>query len=203
LTNNKQHQGVCIKTEPRAYFEIKKFHEIKKLIKKDTGNIILLVEKISDPVNLGIISRTCVYLGIDMLIVGKDERPPITAQMAKISNGASECINIFSIKFIKQFLQEANKSGWTIISNSLEKGDKTIGLQDLPIVKDKNYILLLSEEESDLTENTLSFADHRVFIPPVYDDKAVKRYPYNIVGSMNIGVISALLVDHIKTKLKF
>jgi tRNA G18 (ribose-2'-O)-methylase SpoU len=103
LTLNKQSEGVCLKCEPRDYIEMKKFHEIKKYLKKENGNVIVIFEK-SDSTTLGIISRTCLFMGVDMLIIGKEDRPILSSSIAKISSGASEIINIFSVKFIQQFL---------------------------------------------------------------------------------------------------
>jgi len=102
LTLNKTNEGICIKTETRYYIELKKFNEISKYLKKDKGNIITIFERI-DTNNLGLISRSCLHYGVDMTIIGKEDRPQINSTIAKISAGASEIINLFSIKFIQQF----------------------------------------------------------------------------------------------------
>ena len=103
LTLNKNNEGICIKTELRYYTELKKFNDIAKYLKKDKGNIILMLERI-DSYNLGLISRSSLHYGVDMTIIGKEDRPQINSSIAKISSGASEIINLFSIKFIQQFL---------------------------------------------------------------------------------------------------
>jgi tRNA G18 (ribose-2'-O)-methylase SpoU len=103
LTLNKPSEGICIKSESRDYVEIKKFHEVKKYLKKESGNVIVLFEK-ADSQTLAIVSRTCLFMGVDMLIIGKEDKPQLTSSMAKLSCGASEIINLFSVKFIQQFL---------------------------------------------------------------------------------------------------
>jgi tRNA G18 (ribose-2'-O)-methylase SpoU len=199
---SKSHEGVCLKVEHRNYIEIKKFQEVKKLLKKDTGNIIVLVEKLSDPIYLGLICRNCVYLGTDLLIIGKEDRAALTGQVAKISNGASEWINIYSIKFIKQFIQDSQKSGWKVISLANQKDQRTINLNDLPVSKDKNYILLFSSDETNLTENTINTADIKVYLPPGLDESLANKHPYNLIQSLNISVITGLLINHLKLNMK-
>jgi tRNA G18 (ribose-2'-O)-methylase SpoU len=103
LTKNKPSEGVCIKSQPRDYIDIKKFNEVKKYIKKETGNIIVLFEKI-DSQTLASVSRTSLFMGVDMLVLGKEDRPVINSNIAKLSLGASEIINLFSVKFVQQFL---------------------------------------------------------------------------------------------------
>lgn len=43
-------------------------------------------------------------MGADMLFIGREDRPLLTSTVAKMSQGASEVINIFSVKYIQQFL---------------------------------------------------------------------------------------------------
>jgi tRNA G18 (ribose-2'-O)-methylase SpoU len=203
FAQNKQHEGICLKAENRSYIELKKFQEVKKLLKRDTGNLIVLIEKLTDPIYLGILSRTCLFMGVDILIIGKENRAELNAQAAKISNGATELSNIYSIKFIKQFIQEAQKSGWSIITTTT-KENKTSGLFELELPKNKNYLLMLSSEEnSNLSDNTLNISEHRVYIPPHLDDSLSNKHPFNIVDSMNISVISGLLISQIKKALKY
>jgi 21S rRNA (GM2251-2'-O)-methyltransferase len=203
FSQSKQHEGICLKAESRSYIDLKKFQEVKRLLKKDTGNLIVLVEKLTDPVTLGTISRTCLYLGVDMVVIGKENRAELSAQVAKVSNGASEIINLYSIKFMKQFIQEAQKAGWSVITTTDKKDKVAVDLWNLPVSKDKNYIILLSSEDnSNLSENTLNISDHKVYIAPHLDDSLNNKHPFNIIDSMNISVISGLLINHIKYKLK-
>lgn len=76
----------------------------EKFKKKDTGNLVVILDQIVDPQNFGSIIRTAFYLGADFVMLNKYNKPPLSATVSKVSSGASECMDLFSIKNIRNFL---------------------------------------------------------------------------------------------------
>jgi tRNA G18 (ribose-2'-O)-methylase SpoU len=121
FTGNRPHNGLVLKCESRDYLSIKTFNSIKGTLKKPKGNLLLLLDQIVDPQNLGSIIRTAFYLGTDGILLNKSNKPPINSTVCKVSSGASECIDLYSVKSVKSFLAEAVTQGWIVATTSIEK----------------------------------------------------------------------------------
>jgi 21S rRNA (GM2251-2'-O)-methyltransferase len=106
FTGNRPHNGVVLKSEYRDYHYVKRFEAFSnKFVSKQTGNLVILLDQIVDPQNLGSIIRTSFFLGVDHMLVNKKNKPPISAAVGKVSSGASECCELYAIKNIKSFLR--------------------------------------------------------------------------------------------------
>jgi 21S rRNA (GM2251-2'-O)-methyltransferase len=92
-----------------------------KFITKPNGNLLVVLDQIVDPQNLGSIVRSAVFLGADGILVNKRNKPPISSSVCKVSSGATECVEMFAVKSLKSFLESAIKKSWTVITTTLEK----------------------------------------------------------------------------------
>lgn len=109
FTGNRPHNGAVLKSESREYVSINNFESFEKnYIKKEKGNLILILDQIVDPQNFGSIIRSSFFLGVDHLMVNRIRKTPISAGVAKVSSGASECIQLFSLRNLKHFLSGKN-----------------------------------------------------------------------------------------------
>lgn len=63
-----------------------------------------MVQNINETYTLGNIIRTGLYLGADHFIVSKEDKHLINGSIARASIGATETTEIFSTKFIKNFI---------------------------------------------------------------------------------------------------
>jgi 21S rRNA (GM2251-2'-O)-methyltransferase len=81
---------------------------LEKFRKKENGNLIVVLDQIVDPQNFGSVIRTAFFLGADFIMLNKLNKPPISSTVSKVSSGASECVDLFSIKNLKNFLTGIN-----------------------------------------------------------------------------------------------
>ena len=105
LSLNKSHEGICIKTNERYHIDIKKFHEFENYLKKKEGNLIIFTQDITDNFTIGNIIQTGMFMGADFFINSKEDKQLVNGNLAKASSGASETTELFSVKFVKNFLQ--------------------------------------------------------------------------------------------------
>lgn len=100
---------MVLKGESREYNSIKTFdYFVANNLKNKTGNLIVLLDQIVDPQNFGSIIRSACYLGADYIFVNRIRKSPINAAVAKVSSGASECMELYSVKNLKYFLSGKN-----------------------------------------------------------------------------------------------
>ena len=122
FTGSRPHNGLVLKSEQRDYINISDFESfVNKFIAKPEGNLIVILDQIIDPQNFGSIIRSAVFLGADAIVANKNNKPPISASVAKVSSGASECVELFCLKSFKPFLGDAIAKNWKVVSTVIEK----------------------------------------------------------------------------------
>ncbi len=105
FTSNRPHNGIILKTEQRDYVYVSQFDSFsEKYIIKKNGNLILILDQIIDPQNLGSIIRSSFFLGVDRVMLNKKNKPSLSSAVSKVSSGASECQELFAVKNIKNFV---------------------------------------------------------------------------------------------------
>ena len=101
-----------LKQEPEATISNENeldFQDLKSFIKSNIKNpLILILDNIIDPRNLGACIRSAAVIGVDAIIINKHQCAPINAVAHKVSAGGAEVIKIFHvtnlvncIKFLK------------------------------------------------------------------------------------------------------
>ncbi|KAH0542038.1 hypothetical protein FGG08_003502 [Glutinoglossum americanum] len=74
--------------------------------------LILLLDGILDPGNLGNILRSAYFLGVDAVAISTRHSAPLSATAIKASAGASEHIPILSLAHPGHFINASTKNGW-------------------------------------------------------------------------------------------
>ena len=63
-------------------------------------------------------------MGVDGVIVNKQDACGLTPAVSKVSSGALELMPLFTVKFVKPFLEEAiSKHGFSVISTNIDEGE--------------------------------------------------------------------------------
>jgi 21S rRNA (GM2251-2'-O)-methyltransferase len=188
------------------------------------------LDQIVDPQNFGSIIRSSFFLGSDAILVNRKNRPPISSAVCKVSSGASECTELFAVKGVRDFLLDAMKLGFTVVTTSIEKEhdvqlrlysnkndkdedanesnssssteSKNISLTELNLPKSANVIVVLGSEANGIVSNLTGVSNYNVFIPPLLNKELTGQAPYNIIDSLNVGVSAGIIINHVKVQLK-
>ena len=91
-----------IKQEPEATISSESeldLKDLKNLINSDDikDPLILILDNVIDPRNLGACIRSAAVIGVDALIINKHQCAPINAIAHKVSVGGAEVIKIFHV----------------------------------------------------------------------------------------------------------
>ncbi len=98
------HQGICAETEPYHYVHA---HEI---LGADPPLIVVL-DQVQDPQNLGAICRTAECAGATGVVIAERRAAEITPAVCKASAGAVEHLRVARVRNIADFLHEARQAG--------------------------------------------------------------------------------------------
>ncbi len=113
ISGTNRHQGVIAVVLPKK--EIELYELIEQLYKKDSKPVIVILDGIEDPGNLGAIIRSAEALGIGGVIIPKDRAAGITPVVVKRSAGAIEHIPVVRVTNISNTIEELKEKGFWIV----------------------------------------------------------------------------------------
>ena len=109
--SEKVNQGIVLKSSP---LPVKQFNEIFKIEKLNEISVVVVLDNITDPYNIGSIMRSCSLFKCNTIILPKNNAPNITPTLSKASSGAIEIVNFVKVTNMKRSLQELKKLGYWI-----------------------------------------------------------------------------------------
>lgn len=107
------HQGIILYIEDFRYSDINDFND-------NESSVIVILDHLEDPHNLGAIIRTCESAGIDGIIIPKDRSVEVNSTVMKTSAGALENVKIAKVVNLNQAIKKLKEKGYWIVGTDLE-----------------------------------------------------------------------------------
>jgi len=149
VSDTKTPQGIA------AVFEIKKN---KPDLSSFDDPLLIYLENISDPGNLGTIIRTCDWLGIQNIFLSKESSEVFNPKVIRSSMGSVFHVNIFEDVTLDE-IPVLKKSGYEFLCGDIE-GENIYNFR-----KGKQTLLFLANESRGPSEKLLSITDKKITIP--------------------------------------
>ena len=118
LSELKKHQGVIAYTAAFSYAEVSDILENAK--KKGEAPVIILLDGIEDPHNLGAIIRTANLAGAHGVIITKHHAAGLTAAAVKASAGAVSFTPVAKVTNLSKAIEELKKEGLWFVCADME-----------------------------------------------------------------------------------
>ena len=96
----------------------------------DGSPLLLVLDRVQDPHNLGACLRSAECAGVDAVILPKDGAAPVTDTVRRVAAGAAEQVPLFYVTNLVRTLESFKSRGIWVIGTS-EKGSATIFQSDL------------------------------------------------------------------------
>ena len=175
LVNNTFHQGVVLRVKEYKTVDINEIIEANK----DNENALLLVlDGVVDPHNVGAILRTSEAIGVNGVVIPKNNSAPLNATVAKTSTGAIELVPIAKVTNLTTTLLKLKEEGYWIVGAEAKESI------DYREVDYKGKIaLVLGSEGYGISRLVLENCDYRVRLPMV-----------GKITSLNVSVATAILL---------
>jgi len=152
------HQGVIARTSAQKNIPLS---EILAKAQKAYLPVLLALDQIQDPGNVGTLARTALALGTGGFIVPKDRSAYLGAGAYKASAGAIHQINISRVTNLARALDEARDSGFWIYAARYDLEAENIFNFRIKFPA----ILVLGNEEKGIRPNVLKRCHHSLYIP--------------------------------------
>lgn len=104
LPDDVVHQGLVLRTTPLPE------QVLDDLIA--TGGLIILLDQVTDPRNVGAILRAAAVFGASGIVMTRHNSPPATGALAKTASGALEMVPLIHVANLARALQQINKAGY-------------------------------------------------------------------------------------------
>jgi len=121
------HQGVALRLAAFAYSELE---DVFCALAPETGALLVVLDSIQDPHNLGALIRTAACAGAAAVIIPKDRAVGVTAAVEKVAAGACETIPVVQVINVAVTLERLKEQGFWIYGAD-EKSGTTLYQQKL------------------------------------------------------------------------
>ena len=94
---------------------VKDINFLEKLIDQKKNSLILILDHVMDPQNVGSILRTALAADVDAVVVSKNRACHLTETVRKVSKGASEIVPFVIVNNIKYVLKNLKNLNFSIL----------------------------------------------------------------------------------------
>lgn len=122
-------------------------------------DIIVVLDGIQDPGNLGTILRTIDSAGLSQVIVSKETADSYNPKVVRSTMGAIFRVNVIESEDLLQTLKNLKKHKYKIMATSLETNNSVYD------VEYNKKVIVIGNEANGVSKNVLEYADEKIKIP--------------------------------------
>ncbi len=171
-----RHQGVVADVVPmKAYDET----DLYKLVANASGTpLILVLDGVTDPHNLGACLRTADAVGVNALVVPKDNSASLTDVARKVASGAADTVPLISVTNLARCLKKLQELGlW--VTGTAGEAQQALFSADLRGPR----VIVVGAEGKGMRRLTKECCDELVKIPMLGE-----------VSSLNVSVATGVVL---------
>ena len=140
---------------------------------------VIVLERVSNPTNLGVIVRSAAGLGVDAMLLDPTCTDPLYRRVARVAMGEGYAFPWAWLPRLPDGLDVVRAAGFRLLALTPDAG--ATPLDDVAVADDERVALLFGAEGPGLSAATLAAADQRVGIPM-----------RGGVDSLNVGVAAGI-----------
>ncbi|HXX30465.1 MAG TPA: 23S rRNA (guanosine(2251)-2'-O)-methyltransferase RlmB [Myxococcaceae bacterium] len=173
------HQGVVAELRGYPYLDLEELLALAR--SADAPPLLVVLDGIQDPHNLGAIVRSAHALGAHGVVLGRDRAAGITPAAAKASAGAVEQVRIARVVNVSRALERLKEAGlWVAAADPRGEQEPWSARLDGPLA------LVVGAEGAGVRPGVLGHADFRLRIPMTPGS-----------GSLNASVAAGVLLAEV------
>ena len=178
MSNNGVHQGIGAELKP---YQTVSLEEIIHKTKNKEKKIIVMLDGIEDPHNLGAILRSADVFEASGIILPKHNSVSLNATVAKTSAGAINYVPVAVVNNLNQAIKTLKDEGYWIVST-----DGSAEISYSSIKYDFPVVVVIGSEGKGVSSLVLKHSDYIVKIPQ-----------FGHVNSLNASVAAGILLAEV------
>jgi 23S rRNA (guanosine2251-2'-O)-methyltransferase len=172
-----RHQGVAAEIRQQAASDL----SLDDILGREQL-LLLVLDEVQDPHNIGACLRTADAAGVDAVIVSKNRSPALTSVIRNVASGAAETVPYIMVSNLARALDTLKEHNVWLIGTS---GDAAQTIYDTKV--NRRLALVMGSEGSGMRRLTREACDELVSIPM-----------QGTVESLNISVATAVCLFEIR-----
>lgn len=177
LSSTETSQGIIAVAEIPTFTS----EELLSLLRSKRNALILILDRISDPGNLGTILRSAAWFGVDAVLIAEGSVDAYNPKVVRSAMSAIAQLNVLQEAKLEDEVPRLKAYDFTIIASS-QNGKTNYAHFVFP----KRTALVFGSEASGIAKKTLALCDDSVFIPRV-----------GKMESLNVSVASSIILSEI------
>ncbi len=168
-----KHQGVVAACRPQHEYQE---GDLEHLLARTPVPLVLVLDNIQDPHNLGACLRSADAAGVSCVVVPRDNAAPVSAVVRKVASGAVETVPLVRVTNLARALRRLKDLGLWLVGTAGE-AEQTLYQIDLT----GPTVLLMGGEGKGLRRLTREHCDYLVSLPM-----------QGMVSSLNVSVATGV-----------
>lgn len=178
---NAKHQGVIASIRSAK----KQTYALEDVLGRDKL-LLLILDGVQDPHNIGACLRTADAAGVDAVLVSKNRSPGLTAVMRKVASGAAETVPYIQVSNLARAMQQLRDDNVWIVGTS---GGSNTSIYDISTTH--RMAVVMGSEGKGMRRLTRENCDELVSIPMS-----------GTVESLNISVAAGISLFELRRKIE-
>lgn len=177
-----QNQGVGLRARPKP---VGNLNELEAWLQQGHGDnpVVLVLDGVTDPHNLGACLRTADAVGVTAVVVPKRNACGLTPVVARTAVGGAETVPYFEVNNLAQALKAMQALGYWVVGTGLGEHSEPLGEFSLT----GPTVVVMGAEGDGMRRLTAEGCDYLVEIP-------MRGY----VESLNVSVATAVVLYHLR-----
>lgn len=173
------HQGIIL------YIEDFNYSDVSEMI-DDENSVVVILDHLEDPHNLGAIIRTSEAAGVNGIIIPKDRSVDVNSTVMKTSAGALENVKIAKVTNLNQTIKYLKDNGFWVVGTDMENSTDY-----REIDYSGKIALVVGSEGYGMSNNVLKSCDFIARIPM-----------YGKINSLNASVAAGIMIYEVMRSKK-
>ncbi len=157
LTESVHHQGVCVLALEAPTFNFGQIRD--ELTKTRSAHMLVYLDGVENPHNLGAVARTCAHFGVRYIIGEPGVLPRMSPSAARVAEGGAEFVSLVYTRDKFKDLALLQQMGFEIVATAAH---------GTPLYKyefGKRVVLIMGAEVSGVSKQLAKRAEHTLAIP--------------------------------------
>ncbi|MBT7275227.1 MAG: 23S rRNA (guanosine(2251)-2'-O)-methyltransferase RlmB [Woeseiaceae bacterium] len=181
------HQGIVIEVRRHLISDeagLRSMIELRLADPSAKPLLLLMLERIQDPHNLGACIRTADAAGVDAIVIGRDNAASVSPITNKVAAGAAEKIPVVMVKNLGKVLAWMGDYGISRIGTSDNAQESLFSIDQTD-----SLILIMGQEHSGISKMIMNRCDELINIPM-----------HGSVSSLNVSVATGVCLFELVRK---
>lgn len=166
----------------------------------DRQKLILVLDGIQDPGNLGTIIRTCDWFGVHDIFCSPDTADCYNPKVVQATMGALARVHVHYTN-VEEWLRNITDPSVPIYGTLLDGRNMYESLQQSGLTAQRS-VIVMGNEGNGISQAVRRYITHPLYIP-AYTDQGQIKETSDVVESLNVGVATAIVLAEFRRRLLF